>query len=119
MTLVISIMLLVSCIDSLVARAVRVLYSLQNDKFSLTTGGDIETVHLPNITRPANEERIKLPGNEKVKKVISTISDRHVSVFSYAIMSGRTDAVEAINDLVLRIFSKEDESSEVRLVSET
>lgn len=91
------------------------MFSRQKGKFSLTTEGDTGTVRLPKISRPEKEERIKLPGNNEVKKAIKTISNRHVSVFSYAIMSGCTDAVEAINDLVLRIFDKE--QSEVSLLS--
>lgn len=100
-------------------------FSPQEGKFSLrieTAGEDTETV----IERPANAEgrpanaegteRITLPGNDEVKNAIEAISDRHVSVFSYAIMSGCTDAVEAISDLVLRIFCHESEKNKVRSI---
>lgn len=82
--------------------------------FTFEIEQDTDTVKLPEITRPKDdvEERIKLPGDNEVKKVIQAISDRHVSVLSYVILSGSTTAVETISDLVVRIF--ENDNTEVR-----
>eukprot|EP00903_Cladosiphon_okamuranus_P014652 g13586.t1 len=89
----------------------RILKAIEEGKFSLSTGEDAATVSLGEIPRPVNaDEKIKLPAGREVKKAIEAISNRQSSVLSYAIMSGSTEAVEAINDLVLRIFG--DGSSE-------
>lgn len=85
-------------------RALLLMCSPQKGKFSLKRGEDAKIVSLPEVASLANDEPMALPINEEVKNTIEAISDRYLSVFSYAIMSGRTDAVKLINDLVLRTF---------------
>lgn len=49
-----------------------------------------------------------LPVDETVKKAVEAIDAENVSIFSYAIMSGHTDAVEFVYDLVIKLFEPED-----------
>lgn len=51
-----------------------------------------------------DEEQATLPGGEKVKEAIKVINACERSLFSFAIMSGRKEAVEHIYNLVVRLF---------------
>lgn len=53
------------------------------------------------------EGRTELPGGEDVKTAVQTITKCRRSLFSYAIMSGKTEAVEYIYILVAGIFGND------------
>lgn len=64
-----------------------------------------ETFILPKVEVVEDKPK-PLPGGEGVKKVIEAINACQKSLFSFAIMSGRKEAVELIYDLVVSIFDK-------------
>lgn len=64
--------------------------SSQEDKFS---GGNLDRLRTEDGQPP-------LPGGDNVKKVVKLMNGHKRSLFSYAILSGETEAVELIYDLV-------------------
>lgn len=71
----------------------------QNGKFILSRKEDNESFTLLDTNSPA-----QLPTGQKVQDAINTVNASEVSLFSRAILSGKTDSVELIHDLVVGIF---------------
>ena len=55
----------------------------------------------------ASERGAELPVGPRVEKAVKAINVANVSVFSYAILSRRTEAVELVFDLVVKLFKEQ------------
>ncbi|CAN0140980.1 unnamed protein product, partial [Scytosiphon promiscuus] len=56
--------------------------------------------------RSRNNTNRGAAGNARLLQAVEAISEAKYSVFSYAILSGREEAVDAIHDLIKKLFSK-------------
>ncbi|CBN74318.1 Ankyrin Repeat Transient Receptor Potential Channel [Ectocarpus siliculosus] len=82
-----------------------VLLAIKKGKFTLVKHGENDhDFRLAKVERPAGGGWVELPRGDRVQEAVRAINTRGKSVFSYAILSGRTDAMELVYDLVRGLF---------------
>ncbi|CAB1102482.1 unnamed protein product [Ectocarpus sp. CCAP 1310/34] len=82
-----------------------VLLAIKKGKFNLVKRSENDRdFRLAKVERPADGGRVELPRGDRVQAAVRAIKTRAKSVFSYAILSGRTDAMELVYDLVRGLF---------------
>ncbi|CAN0043918.1 unnamed protein product, partial [Ectocarpus sp. 13 AM-2016] len=97
-----------------------VLLAIKKGKFILVKHGENDhDFRLAKVERPAGGGRVELPRGDRVQEAVGAIKTRGKSVFSYAILSGRTDAMELVYDLVRGLFGNNTEETWDILSGET